>query len=161
MKRLSTIMKNVQQFVDAHDSSPLKFKDYTPKEPNPNVSVDSMVLRCLKLTELYPSLNTESKLKETRNGRRRSSIDIWRHIIFFFPEVTLLQVMKSLYNVQDDLYGSYCYDVHRRVFFLKNGSLFTGLSGVTSTDEEDEYGLTFDDWNIPTVDKKPVPELPF
>lgn len=54
--------------------------------------------------------------KETSNLRYRSWLDIWRHITSIRPEVSVFQVMETLYKLKDEIYGHYCPTVRRAVF---------------------------------------------
>lgn len=64
----------------------------------------------------FGSYEPESTRFETSYGRMRSSLDIWRHVIYYRPDVDIFSVMEVLYQLRNDLYGHYCSTVHRTVF---------------------------------------------
>lgn len=108
-----------------------------------NYPLDKAVLHTLSMSFQYASYNSVNNIWETSTRRWRSSFDIWRHILFFKPKITLIEVMGEIYNVRNELSGHYCPTVRRRVFnLLKNKG--SRLYHNTSTDE---YGLTFFQWS--------------
>lgn len=136
---------------------------YTPME---NISigtpVDDLVLQVLELARSNSSfrlslpfdqifdtnfklINRKGYYSETFNGRSRSSLDIWRHIKYYLPEITLYDVMHSLYNIMQThpIMSQYCNTIRRRVFNAQNSyNRPTNYSASVT----DEYGLKFPDW---------------
>lgn len=108
------------------------------------LSLDKAVIRCLELMEKYPSIDQKTGYQETRNGADRSAIDIWRHLQVDYPEVTLPEVMQTMYKIRRKLNGHYCYVVKRRVFFLKSSSF--GI--LFDSRFKDEYGLKLRHWSL-------------
>lgn len=79
---------------------------------------------------------------ETRSSALRSSIDIWRHAKYYFPDISIFSVMNSIYRLTTvvRLYGQYCSVVRRRVFYaFADGFL-------AHTTYPDEYGMTLPQW---------------
>lgn len=128
-------------------TSPLEFLDYESNgeiiDPS-KYSVEQMVERCLELIEHHSSMDSETGIIETFPARARSSLDIWRHIKYYYPDVTIFDVMNAMYNIGEKLVGHICHDIGRRVFKLKANKSDWGLNYL---DDEDEYGLTFHQWS--------------
>jgi hypothetical protein len=104
-------------------------------------SLDDKILFILQTTRSYGSYKKDdtSGYYESSASRRRSSLDLWRHLITYYPEYTIFDVMHSLYSLQLNrlVNNNYCHDVHRRVFL-------PGWYG--NYNAKDEYGLNFSDW---------------
>lgn len=108
------------------------------------LSLDKLTYQVVLMTLSEDSYTSEDGFQCNRN-RWRSSLDIWRHIIYFKPEITILQVMNSLFNIGDTLSGHFCDNIMRRVFRTKT-------YGRLSISERDEYKLYWKDWN--NIDKE-------
>ena len=102
--------------------------------------LDLLVFRVIGCTGKYASINTENKRIETHSNRWRSSIDIWRHVKYYKPEVTIFDVMNSLYNMRNRLRGQYCHLIYRRTFKTSRGGY------IYDQERGDEYNLSFDQW---------------
>jgi hypothetical protein len=134
--------------------APLFFEGYLSnvEEFDPNkYSVEDMIERTLELCKDHYSTNSETKDWETGPNRSRSSLDIWRHIKYYYPTITIFDVMHALYNMgkndmeDQNLGGLFCPDIRRRVFRLlrleSHGEYDRGFGWPS-----DEYGLKFNDW---------------
>lgn len=135
-----TKRKAVQQYIQNYNRTPLKFKYYNAPEniELTETNVDKMVYRALVLSDVFPSENSDGRL-ETEPKRNRSSLDIWRHVIYYYPEITIFQVMNSLFNLKTvgEIGTIFCSQIMRRVFYLNSPS---------GDSVNDEYGLNFSDW---------------
>lgn len=153
--------QKVLEYCSNYDIYPLYFHRYiSPKDEfNPEkYTVDDMVKRVLTLSEKYMSYNSNSGEFETSSGRWRSSLDIWRHIIYYYPAIEIFDVMHSLYKIQEECGGQFCNDVERRTFRLKSADIFgsrywTNDQNRHDYDEyeniiemPDEYDLFWDEW---------------
>lgn len=130
-------------------TSPLLFKDYqSPNEEfDPSkYSVNDMVRRVLILSNNYFSVNSENNSIETCSERWRSSLDIWRHIKYYYPEITIFDVMTAIYDIRGELGGQYCSFIKRRTFRIKGEHTFGSRSWVNNQFGIDEYGLNWKDW---------------
>lgn len=93
--------------------------------------LEELVLKILGYAEDHASVNCNTGVIETLEERSRSALDIWRHIKYIRTEVTLLDVLKAIYNLFLDyennfgknppvystfLVGHYCYNVRRQVY---------------------------------------------
>jgi hypothetical protein len=136
---------------------------YLPIDISDNPSIDNLVYRALGFSRncsstrlLKPleecllkdstTLIYNSYTKETSAGRNRSSLDLWRHLKFYLPEITIYDVMHSLYNLMQDkpIHSQYCYTVQRRVFNCRESGYTAPINyGIQS---KDEYGLLFSEW---------------
>jgi hypothetical protein len=131
--------------------APLYFEGYTStkEEFDPEkYSVEDMIERTLELCKENWSVNSEDKDLETGPNRSRSSLDIWRHIKYYYPTITIFDVMHSLYIMgreREEVGGLFCEDVNRRVFRLLRLEL-EDIYGTSFSWCGDEYGLDFDDW---------------
>ena len=133
----------VMNFLEGSPQDHLVFKGETNPAEMSKLSLDNLTYKCISLTHTLHSLNPATGIIETRAGKWRSSLDIWRHVKFYKPEVTLLDVMSTIFNIQDKLIGHYCRDIHRRTF--KKEPCFPGWNN-RDKDTEDEYDLEFYDW---------------
>jgi len=109
------------------------------------ISLDDLIIEILYLLKRFGSENTVTNVLETGMFKYRSALDIWRHVIYFQKNHTLLDVMDTIYKNSDKLYGQYCTDVSRRVFMKKD--VGQNHLGVELTGEHDEFGLLFFEWN--------------
>jgi hypothetical protein len=115
------------------------------------LELDELVEATVDLTHYYDSHDLFGK-HETSHNRRRSSIGIWRHIIYLRPEVTLIEVMKSLYENIDKYRSLYCYDIQKRVWRLKRNYKpdAGGDTAIFNRQTCDEYGYILDEWGTVT-----------
>ena len=102
-------------------------------------SLITLIRGVLRHSENCCSINS-SEILETRSGRRRSSLDIWRHVKYFIPDVDIFTVMETLYVMRGELYGNYCWLVKRGVFTMD--SYRSGVNNFLSR----EYMITFNAW---------------
>jgi hypothetical protein len=108
-------------------------------------TLDDKILKILTLCYRYNSYIVGETHFETSSGRSRSSLDLWRHIVYFYPEVTIFEVMKSLVNLYEShkVGELFCSTVHRRVFYSTNSNYYS-YYGFGNT--KDEYKLTLKQW---------------
>lgn len=148
--------EKVLKYLKKYDTSPLIFKNWEGKttELPDSDNIDDLVRNILKYAKSYESFGQISDEYETDRGAMRSSFDIWRHAKAVKPDITIFQIMESLYNIRDDIYGHYCSTVRRGVFELTPEY---GLWSENITDAGNlhflsrEYGITFYAWrNIAT-----------
>src|SRR3972149_8159500 len=140
----------VNEYISNKNINPLQFKYWNLNnqltevviENHEKLSLDRLVLKCLDLTNLYHSYS-EDNVIETNMGKYRSVLDIWRHVKYFRPEVTIFEVMNSLYRNREKLAGQYCINIRRRVFKLKKYNNI--LTILNSQNSFDEFGLKFKD----------------
>ena len=133
--------EKVLDYIKNYNNDPLIFS--TEVELTQDLNSENLILECLKLTYNHGSLNNKN-VRETSSARYRSSLDIWRHVKYYQPEITIFEVMRTLYKNREVLIGQYCNFVHRRVFMYKiNNNWYSMLSDKY---EQDEYGLTFYKW---------------
>ncbi len=142
---------NVPLYYENYESP---VKEFDPAE----FTIDEMVKRAIILSYSYASYNSETKEYETSKARRRSSLDIWRHIKYYYPNIEIFEVMHSLYRIYNnkELAGLFCPDVMRRVFRkiapYENPNGWTNYQTPESMMDylgnrtTDEYGLVWDDW---------------
>lgn len=121
-----------------------QFEDTIDRLTNLANNLDALIIECLNASKYYHSINCDNKQLETPYDKYRSSLDIWRHVKFFCQEVTIFDVMDSLWRQRENLYGQYCYVVRRRVFktILNNN----GWALVYDALANDEYKLRFAAW---------------
>lgn len=145
----------VIEYISDRTTTPLKFVDYVYQYQSPQLSykddnvlipneeklsLDELVLKVLFFTHFYGSFGDNF---ETTRDRYRSVLDIWRHVIYYRSDVSIFDVMHSLFNNRTLLIGQYCGNVERRVFKLKEHVENGSLLGVHA---HDEFGLQFRDW---------------
>lgn len=152
--------EKVQKYImdNNMDCSPLFFTKRWNEEPlevtlpqKENYSSNREFLKdlvrvILQYTKHNYSINSVTKEMETVPGRNRTSLDLWRHIIYFFPEISIFEVMRALHSTT--LTTFFCYTIEKRVFptikFYDLG-VNTGCS-ASSVLHPDEYDLLYKDW---------------
>ncbi len=146
--------EKVLNYLNSEDITPLHFHftdDFNDKLEFEKVSgnINELVKLVLKFTRGTSSYNVDDEFA-CGIERWRSCIDIWRHIIYYFPNITIFEVMKSLYDIRDECGGQYCGTVRRRTFKIKIYSGDRGWFNQTFdglyTDFRDEFGLLWEDW---------------
>lgn len=136
----------VQNYIDKYDTSPLKFAKPTYHSHNfhydEKADLKELVIDILKGTLRLFSVVAETEEYECDADRNRSSLDIWRHVIFFRPSTTIFEVMEKLYELVAErrITSIYCGNVKRRVFRYYTDSNHLGCS------TNDEYGLELINW---------------
>lgn len=147
-QRREKFRKNIQEYVEKNKHDPLYFSaDKTNEESLfssnsfRDYALTDLTYKILGLTDLFPSRELTTKKFQCYAGSNRSSLDIWRHIIYFRPEISIYSVMEILYSFENYLYSNMCSDVKRRVFKLANED-----DSFYDEDKKDEYGMTFNDW---------------
>lgn len=98
-----------------------------------------LVLEILRMARNYCSHN--GTLVETTPGRNRSSLDIWRHARYLYPDIDLFAIMETLHKLCSDnlVFGQYCGQVHRAVFSIAPWG--TNMSFMCN-----EYKISFNSW---------------
>lgn len=151
--------EKVLNYLKDKDISPLHFKSpelYRGDLNRLSGDMDDLLRFIMKVMRYHDSFDKNDDY-DTSSVRWRSSLDIWRHVIYYFPNITIFSVMKSLYNIREECGGQYCTTVHRRTFKLKvEPSEKYWSNQVVPThgnpprylygDEIDEYGLIWFDW---------------
>ncbi len=104
-------------------------------------SLIGLIIEILSYNEDYYSSGKGTKRKEYYDYR--TSLDIWRHVIYYRPEVTIFEVMKCIANNKEKFVGHICHEIDCRVF-----SNSIGESEPDDQDDFDEYGLMFKEWKL-------------
>lgn len=132
--------RKVAKYLRNIDISPLMFEGYTSNKGEFDISkysIQSMIERALDLSYRYNSINIRTGLVETYGGRYRSIIDIWRHIRYYYPRISIFEVMRNVKMV-DGLIGHYCPNIRRYVMQTIENKPFTRLN-----DSRSEFGFFF------------------
>lgn len=150
--------QKVLDYLIECDCSPLYFNGYeSPKDEfNPDkYSILDMIKRVLTLSKRYASYNSNTEDFETSNDRWRSVLDIWRHIIYYYPTIEIFDVMHVLYEYyhkEDTFDGQFCNDIEKRTFrnyrgqFQFTNYMSTGYMFEHSHRIVDEFGLEWQEW---------------
>lgn len=80
----------------------------------------------------------ESRATQTEMGKRRSLGDIYKICKYYFPEITLKELMQLLYvdlMAMEGFRSSKCSQIRKRVWYYSNGS----SNGLLNTGDTDEY----------------------
>lgn len=139
----------VLHYMKHRNTSPLMFKNVSESEQPDveNMTLNKLVHHCLWLTSYYVSYDAETEHYQCDSNRWRSSGDLWRHVIYYKPDVTIIDVIKVLWEDRHLFVGHYCEDVHRRVFkcaVVERGSKL--YFEDCDEDDLDEYNLNFPEW---------------
>lgn len=149
--------QKVLNYIDKLDKCPLYFWDGGKFEKIKldveDFNIEDVVIKIMELTRQYPSFNSSDDLIETRSNYWRSCLDIWRHVIYFYPDVEIFDVMHVLYNIEKKCGGQFCATVEKRTFKIKG----TGDTQFTNwqkpehmllycNKKTDEFELVWDDW---------------
>ena len=146
-----SIQQQVLDYINERNTTPLQFwkLNEIKEEELTNIAnsgnLDMLVFKCLECTNVYYSFNISTRNMETTSNRWRSSLDIWRHVKYFKSDVTIFQVMKSLWDIKENLVGHYCPDIQRRVFKDKISNPY-GYYLACNDNIFDEYSLEWEDW---------------
>jgi len=136
----------VQNFINKHKRGELHFDPYVNYEDIINIthdtSLEELIKKVLKCTEKHSSINRKGNF-ETCARSWRSSLDIYRHCLYYNKNITIFQVMASIYRIRTELIGQFCNDIQRRVFCLRKYHPGCFLLNVS---HPDEYGLIFSEW---------------
>lgn len=147
---------SVMEYVDYTHHEPLYFKDENVQKSLGDIrggSIELQIKWCLKLLETNGSYRKNSDpllpfIRETPSNRYRSSFDIWRHILSVKPETTIFEVLRGFFNIRDDIWGQYCWDVERLVFHListeEDPDDYESIDEYS--EENSEYDLEFYEW---------------
>ena len=101
-----------------------------------------LIVKVIYLTQYFKSENELGKI-ETGFAKNRSSLDIWRHVKYYLPDVTIYDIMHELFKLNyDHFYTLFCPDIKRRVFHW----YCLRASSNHDVNYRDEYGLTYYDW---------------
>lgn len=140
--------KYIEKFLDGKRVTPLVFKDLElPEGVSSDTPIKDLILWCLETSYWHKSVDTETGVVETRNGAARTSLDIWRHIKYINPDITLESVIKALWEmgtIDGTLKGHRCADIGRQVFKTSIQRPSWNMSGLSST----EYEYSFNQWNL-------------
>ena len=105
------------------------------------------ILKTITLMQEFCSMRKDGDeyIFETSASRRRSALDIWRHLKSPMPELSFIAVMNTLYDlcVEEELVTSYCSMIHRRTFRIDEFK----RESIYDAEHSDEFGFTFDVWS--------------
>lgn len=141
--------KVLQFMYNGQDITPLRFVErssgykFFPADLtlSSSVHVEELVHVILRYVLEFYSQDSLGKIQCGR-GARRSALDIWRHAIFFRPEISIFDVMECLIGYNTRMTRRYCFDVERRVFRINDEPDLL----LYDDEETDEFGLSVEDW---------------
>lgn len=115
------------------DESRLRFN----QDGSPNRK--RLILEILRMTSNYCSHNGTTV--ETTPGRNRSSLDIWRHARYVYPDIDLFAIMEAIHKLcaYSLIYGQYCHQVKRAVFYISDSHTYMSFHCG-------EYKMSFNTW---------------
>jgi len=138
-------MKNeesVLMYIKSKDKTPLCFHFPYGNNFLSAYRLRELITEILDLSDEFPSYNVDNEI-ETDCGRWRSVLDIWRHVIYYKPDINIFEVMRELFSIGDEyLVGHYCRDILKRVFKLRKNTNHCSLF----IQDRDEFGLCFSAW---------------
>lgn len=124
----------------------IEFYDLVIDENN---KLQDVIKRVLDYTLDYASVvKGKGESFETYSGCLRSSIDIWRHIKKYNPNITIYEVMKCIHDYFDamELYNHNCCTIERRVFRISDDNDYR--PEMFDKNDADEFGLRFCEWGV-------------
>lgn len=144
--------KLINEYLEGEEQGPLVFSGWFVNRArafSQEASVNDMVKKVLELTEQFYTQTKQGRDDRVIHRSNRSAKDIWRLIKNFRPDVTIFQVMKALYDEQENFSVQICSMIEKRVFYdykkryseMRNPSRVHRHSG-----EKDEFGLYFCEW---------------
>ncbi len=145
---IEEIKENIEEYLFDKNKNPLYFIDYyDEKVPIPNAKNLSLIDLIIKIIELNENdyLSWGEGIFEKFDYSYRTSLDIWRHVKFYKPEITIFEVMRCIYDNENIFISHVCHEINCRVFTLDDDRYGTMERFINQT-ELDEYGLTFYDW---------------
>jgi len=108
-------------------------------------NINNLVIKVLDLSYHFYSRKLVDKRFTCSYDKRRSSLDIYRHCKYFKRDITIFDVMNSLYSIGSPiLYTIFCGNIMRRVFKLQKNHYYIHFDNL---DLKDEYDLKFSEWN--------------
>ena len=121
------------------DISPLKFGTHAVFNLDEH-PIEDLIVYVLNFMHRYNSISSSTGEIETYRNHDRSIIDIWRHLKFYLPELSIFDVMKNIHKVKG-LVGHYCPTVGRQVFNLKSiRKMYDFYNG------SNEFDVPFSEW---------------
>jgi hypothetical protein len=129
-------------------TTPMYFEDMPNDYSMPNGDLFESILWILDMSMKYRATDGVSTME--RNPAKRSTLDIWRHLSVGYPDVTLWDVMRSIYTNQDKCASWVCGYLGKRVFQTETGWvnwMSSMKNGNHKPQIRDEFGLTFPEWS--------------
>lgn len=100
-----------------------------------------LIIKLFKLSKICASVNINTGRLETTAGRRRSVFDIWRHVKYYLPEITIFEIMREIFKNKESFIIGYCSTIRRIVLcYYGEGSSRYFVNFI------DEYGNRIRDW---------------
>lgn len=142
----------VNEYLKNCDTRPLIFPDwYTKRSLYFNAETKTVEQMIEKVLELNESEETDGGdyTDFTNSSSNRSALDIWRLIYNFCPQITIFQVMMGLYKLRSKFNIQMCRKIKKRVFYNPRVRMYWESNinpFIHHTNEKDEFGLTFNEW---------------
>ncbi len=165
--------EKVLKYIKRKRTTPLIFKETGSRHYIPNYEIMSsypekkvedyndlfdLISELFILAKTCASVNINTDKMETSASRTRSVFDIWRHIKYYLPEITIFEVMREFYKNRNYLSWNYCTTVHRLVFYCcdydRDEGRITEKRRLWLFKIRDEYGLCFSDWKDIGLEKE-------
>lgn len=135
------------------DLSPLKFVKNTGVEykiPKSDLKFNrngtphrkNLIKVLLYASTYYYSKNTVTGEIETPPRKNRSIIDIWRHALYLYPNISLFKLMESMHSLCSDgeVFGQACKIIKRAVFRTHD------MRPTNINFRCPEYNISFNSW---------------
>lgn len=105
-------------------------------------NIENIVYMFFYLNDKYDTIYSNGRI-QTYAWRRRSLQDIYYVIKYYFPEITLEQIMQVIYDGVKAGYLStwFCIDIEKRVFWKDSYT-------QQYLERADEWGFIFEDYNF-------------
>lgn len=147
--------ESVKNYLETVDTSSLIFTNYWDDEIVTTINFSdrnnhrALVRECLSYMDMYDSTNAKTKKYETsHSAERRSVVDIYRHLRYYYPRISIFQLMRAIWELDYalELDGMLCTGIGRRVFRYSYNEIGDKGYDIIHKEEEDEFGLYFDEW---------------
>lgn len=144
------VLGSISNKIKYRKLSALKFRDDGRINFNDDInhlknlqSIDDRVYEIVCLCRRYITIHYKGENFQCRSGANRSAVDIMCIYKFYFGDIDLFTILRTLYRLVSERRISTlkCSDIHKQVFWKR------GLGDNYSMYyETTEFGIKFDEW---------------
>lgn len=141
LKKSNSIFSNLEEKILKSDKErKIRFEKLMRKNIPTNLQ-DFLIKFFQSYNEEKNTIYIDTKEIQTEIGKRRSLGDIYKICKYYFPDITLNDVLKELYinlpkKITRGFRSCYCFTINKRVWYYN----VDRTNSVFNTDTKDEYG---------------------